>query len=105
MRYYKAGSSQLVAPLLCDELIGIAEALAKHRLDLVAERRHDRIVRTAIGKPRSPLRRSRVFLARVAAAHGTVRVLEQAVRAASSALALRVGVRGIYVGRVQVFFG
>ena len=104
MRYYRAGSSQLVAPLLCDELIGIAEALAKHRLDLVAERRHDRIVRTAIGKPRSPLRRSRV-LARVAAAHGTMRVLEQAVRAASSALALGVGVRDICVGRVQVFFG
>ena len=104
MRYYKAGSSQLAAPLLCDELIGIAEALAKHRLDLVAERRHDRIVRTAIGKPRSPLRRSRV-LARVAAAHGTMRVLEQAVRAASSALALGVGVCDICVGRVQVFFG
>ena len=37
--------------------------------------------------PRPPLRRSRLK-ARIAAAHGTVRVLEQALRAASSALAL-----------------
>ena len=54
--------------------------------------------------PRPPLRRSRLKT-RIAAAHGTVRVLEQELRAASSALALGVGVRGIYVGRVQVFFG
>ena len=39
--------------------------------------------------PRPPLRRSRLK-ARIAAAHGTVRVLEQALRAASSALALGV---------------
>ena len=50
-------------------------------------------------------------LARVAAARGTMRVLEQAVRAASSALALGQGdmascARGIrWSGRVQVFFG
>ena len=37
--------------------------------------------------PRPPLRRSRLK-ARIAAAHGTLRVLEQALRAASSALAL-----------------
>ena len=37
--------------------------------------------------PRPPLRRSRLKT-RIAAAHGTVRVLEQALRAASSALAL-----------------
>ena len=31
------GSSQLVAPLLSDQLIGVAQAHAEHRLDLVAE--------------------------------------------------------------------
>eukprot|EP00312_Isochrysidales_sp_CCMP1244_P007145 CAMPEP_0196676158 /NCGR_PEP_ID=MMETSP1090-20130531/4634_1 /TAXON_ID=37098 /ORGANISM="Isochrysis sp, Strain CCMP1244" /LENGTH=48 /DNA_ID= /DNA_START= /DNA_END= /DNA_ORIENTATION= len=40
--------------------------------------------------PRPPLRRSRLK-ARIAAAHGTVRVLEQALRAVSSALALGEG--------------
>ena len=40
--------------------------------------------------PRPPLRRSRLK-ARIAAAHGTLRVLEQALRAASSALALGEG--------------
>ena len=61
--------------------------------------------------PRPPLRRSRLK-ARIAAAHGTVRVLEQELRAASSALALGDGVvlwrlRGIRWSdrRVQVFFG
>ena len=59
--------------------------------DLEAERRHrNRIVRTAIGMPRPPLRRSRLK-ARIAAAYGTLRVLEQALRAASSALALGEG--------------
>ena len=80
--------------------------------DLEAERRHrNRIVRTAIGMPRPPLRRSRLK-ARIAAAHGTVRVLEQELRAASSALALGQGDMAscaAYVlrwsGRVQVFFG
>ena len=43
--------------------------------------------------PRPPLRRSRLK-ARIAAAHGTVRVLEQALRAASSALALGEGDMG-----------
>ena len=49
---------------------------------------------------------------RIAAAHGTVRVLEQELRAASSALALGQGDMAscaAYVlrwsGRVQVFFG
>ena len=40
--------------------------------------------------PRPPLRRSRLK-ARIAAAYGTFRVLEQALRAASSALALGEG--------------
>ena len=40
--------------------------------------------------PRPPLRRSRLKT-RIAAAHGTVRVLEQALRAVSSALALGEG--------------
>ena len=80
---------------------------AKHRHDLEAER--NRIVRTAIGMPRPPLSRSRLK-ARIAAAHGTVRVLEQALRAASSALALGDGDMAscaAYAGRdrVQVFFG
>ena len=51
--------------------------------------------------PRPPLRRSRLK-ARIAAAHGTVRVLEQALRAASSALALGQGDMAscaAYVGR------
>ena len=58
--------------------------------------------------PRPPLRRSRLT-ARIAAAHGTVRVLEQELRAASSALALGDGDMAscaAYVGRrVQVYFG
>ena len=45
------GSSQLVAPLLSDQLIGVAQAHAEHRLDLVAECWHDRVVRTAACKP------------------------------------------------------
>ena len=58
--------------------------------------------------PRPPLRRSRLKT-RIAAAHGTVRVLEQELRAASSALALGQGDMAscaAYVGRdrVQVFF-
>ena len=51
--------------------------------------------------PRPPLRRSRLK-ARIAAAHGTVRVLEQELRAASSALALGQGDMAscaAYVGR------
>ena len=51
--------------------------------------------------PRPPLRRSRLK-ARIAAAHGTVRVLEQALRAVSSALALGEGDMAscaAYVGR------
>ena len=51
--------------------------------------------------PRPPLRRSRLK-ARIAAAHGTVRVLEQELRAASSALALGEGDMAscaAYVGR------
>ena len=59
--------------------------------------------------PRPPLRRSRLK-ARIAAAYGTVRVLEQALRAVSSALALGEGdlascaaYPGTLVGRVQVF--
>ena len=74
------------------ELIGIAEVHAKHGHDLEADSRthRNRIVRTAIGMPRPPLRRSRLK-ARIAAAHGTVRVLEQALRAVSSALALGEG--------------
>ena len=44
------GSSQLVAPLLSDQLIGVAQAHAEHRLD-VAECWHDRVVRTAACKP------------------------------------------------------
>ena len=58
-------------------------------------------VRTAIGMPRPPLRRSRLK-ARIAAAYGTVRVLEQELRAASSALALGQGDMAscaAYVGR------
>ena len=51
--------------------------------------------------PRPPLRRSRLK-ARIAAAYGTLRVLEQALRAASSALALGQGDMAscaAYVGR------
>ena len=51
--------------------------------------------------PRPPLRRSRLKT-RIAAAHGTVRVLEQELRAASSALALGQGDMAscaAYVGR------
>ena len=51
--------------------------------------------------PRPPLRRSRVK-ARIAAAHATVRVLEQELRAASSALSLGQGDMAscaAYVGR------
>ena len=51
--------------------------------------------------PRPPLRRSRLK-ARIAAAHGTVRVLEQELRAVSSALALGEGDMAscaAYVGR------
>ena len=44
------GSSQLVAPLLSDQLIGVAQAHAEHRLD-VAECWHDRVDRTAACKP------------------------------------------------------
>ena len=47
------------------------------RVALEAECRHDRIVRTATCKP--------CLLALVASAHGAVRVLEQAVRAAGGA--------------------
>ena len=53
--------------------------------------------------PRPPLRRSRLK-ARIAAAHGTVRVLEQELRAASSALALGEGDMAscaAYVGRTR----
>ena len=53
--------------------------------------------------PRPPLRRSRLK-ARIAAAHGTVRVLEQALRAVSSALALGEGDMAscaAYVGRTR----
>ena len=53
--------------------------------------------------PRPPLRRSRLK-ARIAAAHGTVRVLEQALRAVSSALALGEGDLAscaAYVGRTR----
>ena len=53
------------------------------RVALEAECRHDRIVRTATCKP--------CLLALVASAHGAVRVLEQAVRAARGAGALGVG--------------
>ena len=90
-----------VAPLLSDQLIGVAKAHAEHRLNLVAECRHDRVIRTATCQPRLALRRSR-SLALVAAAHGAVRVLEQAVRAAVGAVALRVG-RGI-CGRALGYF-
>ena len=41
------GSSQLIAPLLCNELLGIAEAHAEHCLDLEDERWDRRVVRTA----------------------------------------------------------
>ena len=71
-------------PLLSDQLIGVAKAHAEHRLNLVAECRHDRVIRTATCQPRLALRRSR-SLALVAAAHGAVRVLEQTVRAAVGA--------------------
>ena len=37
LAYGLVGSSQLVALLRCDELIGIAEVHAKHRHDLEAE--------------------------------------------------------------------
>ena len=53
--------------------------------------------------PRPPLRRSRLK-ARIAAAYGTVRVLEQALRAVSSALALGEGDMAscaAYVGRTR----
>ena len=70
--------------------IGVAKAHAEHRLNLVAECRHDRVIRTATCQPRLALRRSR-SLALVAAAHGAVRVLEQAVRAAVGAGTLGVG--------------
>ena len=53
--------------------------------------------------PRPPLRRSRLET-RIAAAQGTVRVLEQELRAASSALALGEGDMAscaAYVGRTR----
>ena len=61
--------------------------------------------------PYPPLRRSRLTARMAAAAHGTVRVLEQELRAARSALALGEGdiwrrarhTRHTLVGRVQVF--
>ena len=97
------GSSQPVAPLLSDQLIGVAKAHAEHRLNLVAECRHDRVVRTATCQPRLALRRC-CLLALVASTHGAVRVLEQAVSAAVGAVALRVGVRGMWT-RTRVFLG
>ena len=92
-----------VAPLLSDQLIGVAKAHAEHRLNLVAECRHDRVVRTATCQPRLALRRC-CLLALVASTHGAVRVLEQAVSAAVGAVALRVGVRGMWT-RTRVFLG
>ena len=52
--------------------------------------------------PRPPLRRTAAFKTRIAAAHGTVRVLEQELRAGSSALVLGQGDMAscaAYVGR------
>ena len=81
------GSSQLIAPLLCNELLGIAEAHAEHCLDLEDERSTPRRPHR---KPCLAQRRGRP-LALVAAAHGTVRILEQAGRAAVGTRALGVG--------------
>ena len=86
----RLGSSQHIALFLCNELLGITAAHAEHRLNLVAECRRDCVVRTAVCKPRAALRRSHL-LARVAATDGAVCVLEQPVRTAVGAGALRVG--------------
>ena len=66
-----------------------------------------------LARPRRPHRRLQAVpgadaafcvLALVASTHGAVRVLEQAVCAAVGAVALRVGVRGMWT-RTRVFLG
>ena len=83
--------------------ISFAQEHAEHRLDLVAECWHGRVVRTAACQAAALALRRCCLLALVASTHGAVRVLEQAVRAAVGTGALGVW-RAAACGRASRYF-